>query len=587
MRRPFPSTRSVALPSAGLLALVLAPQARAQQTTVSFSVDWQGVLQGQQSSGGTPFTAADVLVPFTGKPTFDAEKPFLRFTGGFLGITAYTGCVGSGPGVPCVELDALSFGKDARIPSAPGTLYRVWFSTDEYAIGQPLPPPSVASEAPIGDACADVFVARGLPNLPVPPQVTPDHFGAIDGNGLPSASGTLYPGLGITEPNVPGSGFPNFPFDPGDNVDALDVGSVPDPSTSRIWFSLDGDLFDPFSQTSGTGSAQTQGVRPGDVLVRLPSGQVNVYAPAAQLGLDRSGTFTDDLDTLILGENGVPGYQPSATPYDWETSGTDMLFFSVRRGSAVIGAVDSLQGLPIMPGDLLGPPVAGGNGNPSIMIAAEALGLQTTRSGGASSDEMNAGDLEFEPYYDCNKNNVEDAEDIADGSSEDKNFNGIPDECERPGTPFCFCPTGGVCGTNDDSDSGCRNSTGQGANLTGHGSSSVFLDDLVLVSSRMRPNQFGLTFMGPSTGSAFMGAGIRCVAPGSAGLFRFPPSPTGSAGTFQLGPGIVGYSKSSFPPQAAITVGSTWYYQSWYRDPNGPCGQSSNVTNALEVLFTD
>ena len=40
-----------------------------------------------------------------------------------------------------------------------------------------------------------------------------------------------------------------------------------------------------------------------------------------------------------------------------------------------------------------------------------------------------------------------------------------------------------------------------------------------------------------------------------------------------------------FPSTGQITAGQTWNFQAWYRDPDGPCGQGSNFTNALEVTF--
>ena len=35
-----------------------------------------------------------------------------------------------------------------------------------------------------------------------------------------------------------------------------------------------------------------------------------------------------------------------------------------------------------------------------------------------------------------------------------------------------------------------------------------------------------------------------------------------------------------------IVVGSTWYFQSWFRDKKMPCGTKSNLSNALKVEFT-
>src|SRR6185369_13392765 len=99
-----------------------------------------------------------------------------------------------------------------------------------------------------------------------------------------------------------------------------------------------------------TGSAISNGFLPGAILnTPAPGAAPVVYAPPLMLGLDLAGPGRDDLDALALLENGIPGYQPGP--------GGDVVRFSVRRGSAVIGVIDSLQGLPIEPGDILGPPM--------------------------------------------------------------------------------------------------------------------------------------------------------------------------------------------------------------------------------------
>ena len=93
-------------------------------------------------------------------------------------------------------------------------------------------------------------------------------------------------------------------------------------------------------------------------------------------GLDQI-SVSDDVDALIIAENGFPGFQPSSQLYDWfGPQPRDMLLFSVRRGSAIIGTIDSLQGLAIQPGDILTVPLptAPDPGQaPAIVIAAVAL----------------------------------------------------------------------------------------------------------------------------------------------------------------------------------------------------------------------
>ncbi|MCA9218822.1 MAG: hypothetical protein KDA71_00765, partial [Planctomycetales bacterium] len=92
---------------------------------------------------------------------------------------------------------------------------------------------------------------------------------------------------------------------------------------------------------------------------------------------------------------------------------------------------------------------------------------------------------------DCNQNGVPDDLDVADGTSQDQDGNGIPDECAGGvvGTAFCFgdgsgsfCP----CGNNGNAGEGCANSTGVGAILFGTGSDSVSADDLVFNAQQLR-----------------------------------------------------------------------------------------------------
>ena len=53
------------------------------------------------------------------------------------------------------------------------------------------------------------------------------------------------------------------------------------------------------------------------------------------------------------------------------------------------------------------------------------------------------------------------------------------------------------------------------------------------------------------------------------------------------GPGIAAESCVALPSAACITVGATWRFQVWYRDPAGPCGALTNVSDGLRVTFTD
>ena len=573
-----------------------APSLAAQSNRrITFGIQWHGPTVGQPSSSpGTPITEGDLLLPALGDPAFGPlPRPQIFMNAGQLGISRYAVCVGHQGGTPCgVEVDALSFGTDAPFrcdqPSA-----RLFFSVDEQAVGSDGSTlvPSVRSEAAAGvwDVAADIFVPLPLPPGPLPPNaVPPESVGTIDGNGLVSGSGSHYRGLGLVEPNPPG-----LPPDPGDNLDSLVMSPLPGP-TGKVYFSLDASFVDPVLGIPNSGSAAAAGVPPAAVLVKqVAGGGFTVYASPNQLGLDFFGAGTDDLDALILTENGDGVFQPSQTPCDWIApihglaGPTDMLLFSVRRGSAVVGMPDSIFGLPIEPGDILTTPKAGGlSPFPGIYIAAEDLGLATARSGqpGVSvGDELDAASTSIEPWYDCNENGVEDSVDIATGSSADANMNGIPDECEQSAAAYCDCAAGvGPCG-NDDPSAGCANSTGSGATLTPSGSTSFESDDLVLSAASMPTNKLAVWLFSHNQVHATLGDGIRCVG---SPFHRFGTFNTGATGSGVKGPGIIASSCATLPAAYCIDAASTWNFQAWYRNLTGPCGHGSNLTNGVHVVFT-
>lgn len=577
------------------LLLLLAPSAAAQQPQprgFTFGVDYRGPVLGllpTTPGANNRINEADILTFGPGAPGFPPlVAPSLAIPGDQLGITRYQQCVNHAPNTPCgIEIDAISQGVDAVIGQhgvgliGGLVLDDLWFSVDERAGGQAPGSPTVRTEAAVGEASSDVFVAYELPANPTSSSQFGNHVGVFDGNGAPGPppAGSTFAGIGLTEPN-PVDVIPPL----GDTVDSLDIDAeLGFPATGQ-YYSLDGEFLDPASNIPNTGSAQFQGVEPGDVLF-IPSlgATVQVYAPAQALGLDLGGAGTDDLDALLLRENGVPGFQPSRELFDWDTGATDFILFSVRRGSRVIGQPDSLTGTPIEPGDLLFPPVDGGfSPFPAIFYSAESLGLLTERSDGVPfGDDLNAVDLAVAPCFDCNNNGVEDAVDISLGTSTDVNSNGIPDECERI-REYGQCDAASAPCLNPSSDGGCANSTGNGGRLFFTGTNRVSLDDLVLNSKGLPPNKFGIGYMGTGSLANQLGDGLRCVG-GS--TFRYGIQNSGSSGEIVSGPGIIATSCASFPSLGCITAGDTWYFQVWYRDPGGPCGSGFNFTNGLEVEF--
>jgi len=581
---PPRSRRSAARRLTPLALLAAAPGAEAQ---VRFSVDWNGpTVSAPACALPIEITEGDILTPCPGAPALGPlAQPTIDITGGAggLGLSLHSGCVGHPAGTICgVEVDALSFGFDFPITQAgflPGSLF---WSSDEFAagiVGSALAPNS-PSEFACNDVAADLMLKQEyMPPIPLfPLSTSTTHRGVLDGNGLAAGCGSAYPGLGLVEPLIPSFG----PLASGDNLDAFDHHELSVP-IGTPYFSLDGGFPDPCTGLPNSESAAMHGFVGGDIL-HVVGGVATLWAPASMLGLDAFGPDTDDLDALAIFESGNGVFEPTFGPYGWSSGGSDMVLFSVRRGSAVIGMPDSLMGVPIEPGDILMPPTSPGD-FPAILVPAESLGLGAVRSGTVSGpcaafgDELDALDARHRPLHDCNSNNVEDVIDIALGTSGDLNLDGIPDECALFASSYCACPNGNVCG-NAYMPGGCRNSTGVGALLAAAGSGSVMADDLVLTVSQMPLAQPALIFMGTSpVGPLILGDGLRCVG-GNA--LRFPVQTTGLAGAISEGPGIVAYALlNGFP----IVAGSTWYFQSWYRDPGGPCGNGHNLSNALEILF--
>jgi hypothetical protein len=359
----------------------------------TFSVDFQGPPIGvpDACAGGPPLTEGDILRTFTGAPAFGPSPGPCIYIGagpGGLAIPAY------GPGYPAgvvgfVEVDALSYGRDQRLRRSGPARYNWYFSVDEWAMGQGFaPPPNVLSEGAVGnlEASADLFFDAGVG--PGPWCIAPAGMGNvafIDGDGF-FPFGAV--GLGLIEPNPFGPGVP----DAGTNLDAVDI-DTPNlaPPVFPVFISLDSPFPDLLEGFANSGSAFVNGFGVGgDIfMIPAPGAPPVLWAPAPLLGLDLFGPDTDDLDALVIVENGTGVFEPSVAPYDWLTGATDMVMFSVRRGSAVIGVVDGICGLPIEEGDILVPTTAVG-APPNIWIPAEALGLATVRSGFAVADDLDA-----------------------------------------------------------------------------------------------------------------------------------------------------------------------------------------------------
>ena len=561
---------------------LLSVPALATPQSVSFSIDYGGpTISLPDFATSVPITEADVLIPGLAIPLLGPlPQPSISITGGpgGLGLASHPGCVGHPPGTPCgIEVDALSYGTDQALPDSPTPPGTFWFSVDEFAAGLPgiLQPPSLMTEGVLAtmDAGADLFIDFGLPQGPLPPfAVVPVHTGALDGNGFFSGGAFAYPGLGLLEWNPPGP-----PPDLGDNLDAANVdGGF---TGNFVFFSLDSAFPDPVVGAPNTGSAVAHGFVGGDILVTPIGGLPGVYAPATVIGLDRlAGPDTDDLDALVVAENGIPGYQPSGSPFDWLGGQTDMVLFSVRRGSAVIGQLDSITGTPIEEGDILTTPLIGSpiSPFPGILIAAENIGLATLRSGGAGpfgADDLDALDVIHPAVMDCNTNFVEDAFEIASGAVPDCNLNGIPDPCDLL---FGLSNDFNTNAIPDECEAGLAaayctakvNSSGCTPMIGAFGTPSVTHLQPYLVSAvNMISRKATILIYGYAPGNAPFFGGTLCIGPPvrrtapvvfTGGVW--PPNNCTGASTFDFNARI----QSGLDP--ALTAGTTVYAQYWGRD---------------------
>ncbi len=587
---PRPSTPGRLALRIGALAS-LSALAGAQTT---FSIDVRAAQKGAPDScTGIPITEGDILGPVnpthppcvSNWPTVGPLPiPSNQQTGGpgGLGLPAHPAAVGLPPGMPgMVEIDALSYGRDGpALPGMPPGSY--WFSVDGVATGVPTAAaPSVFTEGAFGarEAAGDVFTDIGLPPPPVPPgAVPPGNVGAIDGNGLLSATPFAYPGLGLLEPMA----VPPPPIaDTGDNLDAVDVdgpetpfngGVFPIFSPTRTYFSLDG----PSAVANG-------GFSGADVLFSFPGGPPMLFAPGPALGLDLAlGPNTDNLDAVAVFKV-IPGpiYAPSMMPFDWLAGAADMVLFSVAPGSAVVGMPDSIFGIPISPGDILTAPLPVALGGlspfPGIFVAAENVGLSTFRAGFNFDDNLDALDVVCKPVLDCDANGVEDALDLL-GGAPDGNMNGLPDMCEIAGAvpptpPFTYC-------TGKTNSLNCI----PFMSWSGTPSAGAIPGAFRVQGNDVMPADFGLLLYGYSKANLSFHFGKLCVK----GPMRIlPPKtpkavPWGCTGA-QLNRNFNKTITSGSDPM--LTAGKRVFVQWLQRDPANPLGFGDNLTDGMSFVI--
>ncbi|HTF86973.1 MAG TPA: FG-GAP repeat protein [Planctomycetota bacterium] len=150
-------------------------------------------------------------------------------------------------------------------------------------------------------------------------------------------------------------------------------------------------------------------------------------------------------------------------------------------------------------------------------------------------------------------------------------------------TQLCACPSQGPC-ANNDNFGGCKSSRGMGGVLAAAGSSSVQDSTLSLQATSLPANALGIFLMGSGSSTLALGDGQLCI--GGASIYRFKLAQSaGPSGVLRLGANIARRSINELSPAGWITPGSTWNFQAWFRDNQGPCGHGSNLTSSVRVVF--
>jgi trimeric autotransporter adhesin len=161
-----------------------------------------------------------------------------------------------------------------------------------------------------------------------------------------------------------------------------------------------------------------------------------------------------------------------------------------------------------------------------------------------------------------------------------------------PGAPFCFgdgtlavaCP----CANFGAIGHGCENSASTGGAVL-RSIGSTHPDTLVLTASGELSSVLSIFLQGDAkigSGIAF-GDGVRCAG---GNLKRLFVKSSASGDSTAPGPGDPSVSARSAELGDPIPMGSTRYYQTYYRDPNlafcpAPQGDAWNVTNGVQVAW--
>lgn len=164
----------------------------------------------------------------------------------------------------------------------------------------------------------------------------------------------------------------------------------------------------------------------------------------------------------------------------------------------------------------------------------------------------------------------------------------LADEIVAIGAPRLGLGSVYLLGTSDGSAtyycSAAPNSAGVGAFISYQGSASVQADDSALYLAGGVHDNFAVLCYGPEQAAEPFGDGISCVGPGSVGVFRIWP-PVQTDGQGEVGQSLDFDRQPVGSGPGAIFPGTTWSFQFWYRDPQGPGGSGFNLSDAVSVSF--
>lgn len=121
------------------------------------------------------------------------------------------------------------------------------------------------------------------------------------------------------------------------------------------------------------------------------------------------------------------------------------------------------------------------------------------------------------------------------------------------------------------------NSSGFPALIAASGCSSVGINAITLTTTQMPANKSALVFYGPNAIQTPFGAGVLCIG---GGFNRLVPGASNAIGVYARPLNLDVPPASSGASQ--ILPGSTWRFQTWFRDVGG----TTSLSNATAITFT-